>query len=54
MSSFERADRLTAELPDLLVKIAAPHIPDYTDDVLAVTAAIRQRPRWTFPKGGFR
>ena len=48
MSLFERADRLPLELPDLLVEIAAPHIPDYTDDVLAITAATRQRPRWTF------
>jgi Tol biopolymer transport system component len=48
MSIFERSDRLTAELPDLLTEIAAPRVPDYTDDVLAVTAATRQRPRWTF------
>ena len=48
MSLFERSDRLTAELPDLLIEIAAPRVPDYTEDVLAVTAAIRQRPRWTF------
>lgn len=48
MKTFERFDRLPALLPDLLVEIAAPHIPDYTDEVLAVTAATRQRPRWTF------
>ena len=50
MSTFERSERLAAQLPDLLVEIAAPRVPDYTDDVLAVTAAIRQRPRWTFPE----
>jgi len=48
MSAFERYERLPDRLPDLLTEIAAPHIPDYTDEVLAVTVATRQRPRWTF------
>lgn len=48
MSTFEPYGRLPGELPGLLVDIASPRIPDYTDDVLAVTAATRQRPRWTF------
>jgi Tol biopolymer transport system component len=48
MTAFDRFDRLPAELPDLLTDLAAPRIPDYVDDVLAVTAATRQRPRWTF------
>jgi Tol biopolymer transport system component len=43
-------DRLPVELPDLLTDLAAPRIPDYVDEVLAVTAATRQRPRWTFPE----
>ena len=48
MSTFDRSDRLPIELPDLLTDLAAPRIPDYVDDVLAVTAVTRQRPRWTF------
>ena len=50
MTAFNRSSRLTAELPDLFADIAAPLIPDYTDDVLEITAATRQRPRWTFPE----
>src|SRR3954447_16333694 len=50
MSAFDRYGRLPIELPDLLTEIAAPRTPDYTDDVLGVTAATRQRPRWTFPE----
>jgi Tol biopolymer transport system component len=50
MTAFEPTDRLAAELPDLLVEIAAPRIPDYVDEVFAITAGTRQRPRWTFPE----
>ena len=50
MTAFEPYGRLPAELPDLLHEIAAPRLPDYTDEALAVTAGIRQRPRWTFPE----
>jgi len=50
MTAFDRSGRLLAELPDVLTDLAAPHVPDYVDDVLAVTAATRQRPRWTFPE----
>jgi Tol biopolymer transport system component len=50
MSAFDRYGRLPMELPDLLTDIAAPTIPDYVDDVLAITVATRQRPRWTFPE----
>ena len=46
MSAFEPYGTLPAELPDLLTELAAPHLPDYTDDVLAITAGTRQRPRW--------
>jgi dipeptidyl aminopeptidase/acylaminoacyl peptidase len=42
-----RFDRVEPRLPDLLTQLAAPGLPDYTDDVLARTAGIRQRPRWT-------
>ena len=50
MTAFDRSARLTAELPNILADIAAARLPDYTDDVLAITAATRQRPRWTFPE----
>jgi Tol biopolymer transport system component len=46
MTAFDR--RLESELPDILTAIAAPRTPDYVDDALALTAATRQRPRWTF------
>jgi len=48
MSAFDRTDRLEHELPDILVAIAAPRMPDYVDDLLAQAAATRQRRRWTF------
>ena len=48
MSAFDRSERFQQELPDILTAIAAPRVPDYTDDLLAHAAATRQRPRWTF------
>jgi len=42
-----RFDRVEPRLPELLSQLAAPGLPDYTDDVLARTAGLRQRPRWT-------
>jgi Tol biopolymer transport system component len=48
MSAFDRSSRLLEELPDILTDIASPRVPDYFDDLLAQTAATRQRPRWTF------
>lgn len=42
-----RFDRVEPRLPELLTQLAAPGLPDYTDDVLARTAGLRQRPRWT-------
>jgi Tol biopolymer transport system component len=45
-----RFDRVEPRLSDLLTELAAPSIPDYTDDVLARTAGLRQRPRWTLPE----
>ncbi|MBA2719946.1 MAG: hypothetical protein H0U52_12010 [Chloroflexi bacterium] len=46
MTAFDR--RLEQALPDVLTDIAAPRVPDYATDVLALTAVTRQRPRWTF------
>jgi Tol biopolymer transport system component len=48
MNAFDRSSRLQQELPDILTDIAAPRVPDYVDDLLALTAVTRQRPRWTF------
>jgi Tol biopolymer transport system component len=48
MSAFDRSERFRQELPVILTAIAAPGVPDYTDDLLALTAVTRQRPRWTF------
>jgi Tol biopolymer transport system component len=45
-----RFDRVEPRLSELLTGLAAPSIPDYTDDVLARTAGLRQRPRWTLPE----
>jgi hypothetical protein len=50
MSGMDRAVRFERELPDILVAIAAPRVPDYVDDLLALTAGTRQRRRWTFPE----
>jgi Tol biopolymer transport system component len=50
MSAFDRSDRFHVELPEILTDIASPRVPDYVDDLLAQTAATRQRPRWTFPE----
>lgn len=42
--------RLSGALPDILGDLAMGPYPDYIDDVLARTAATRQRPAWTFPE----
>lgn len=41
-------DTIERELVAWFGEIAAPSIPDYTDDILRATAAQRQRPTWTF------
>lgn len=45
-----RFDRVEPRLTELLTDLAAPSLPDYTDNVLARTAGLRQRPRWTLPE----
>jgi Tol biopolymer transport system component len=47
MISFDRFER---NLPELFDELAVPRVPDYTDDLLARTAATRQRPGWSFPE----
>jgi Tol biopolymer transport system component len=43
-------DRLERELAAWFVETAVPRTPEFTDDILRQTAALRQRPRWTFPE----
>jgi len=40
-------DRIERRLPEILTEIAVPRTPDYTDDILGLTAQLRQRPGWT-------
>ncbi|MEA2605317.1 MAG: TolB protein [Chloroflexota bacterium] len=42
-------DRFQDDLPVTLIDIADERMPDYVDDLLGRTAAMRQRPAWTFP-----
>ena len=42
-------DRIERRPPEILTRISAPQVPDYTDDILGLTARRRQRPGWTFP-----
>jgi Tol biopolymer transport system component len=41
--------RLEAELTAFLYDSAASGVPDYTESILARTAGVRQRPRWSLP-----
>jgi len=40
-------DRFDRQLPVLLDELAQPRTPDYFDDLLGLTAGMRQRPAWT-------
>jgi Tol biopolymer transport system component len=56
MTTRDSLERFERDLPDLLTELAAPHIPDYVNDLFTRTVATRQRPRWTllerwFPMG---
>ena len=42
-------DRLERELTTWFADTATPQTPDWTADILAATATMRQRPRWSFP-----
>jgi dipeptidyl aminopeptidase/acylaminoacyl peptidase len=42
-------DRLERELTTWFADTAAPQTPDWTAEVIAATATMRQRPRWSFP-----
>ena len=46
-------DRIERDITAWFGETAAPRPPDYTDDILQLTARSRQRPRWTFPERWF-
>ncbi|HEX5012874.1 MAG TPA: hypothetical protein VFV72_01855 [Candidatus Limnocylindrales bacterium] len=48
MTAFDRFDLVDARVSAALEELGAATRPDYINDVLQVTAARRQRPRWTF------
>jgi Tol biopolymer transport system component len=48
MTAFDQFDLVDARIAGAIDDLAAASRPDYIDDVLKVTAARRQRPRWTF------
>jgi Tol biopolymer transport system component len=45
---MNRYDAFERELTAWFVETAAPRRPEYTTDIVQLTAAVRQRPRWTF------
>jgi Tol biopolymer transport system component len=45
---MNRPDTLERDLTAWLADSATPRVPDFTDDILWVTARTRQRPRWSF------
>ncbi len=45
---FDRFDRADRDIAGAMAELALPTIPDYVDEVLAVTARTSQRPAWTF------
>jgi Tol biopolymer transport system component len=45
---MNRPDNLERDLTVWLADAATPRLPDFTDDILWLTARTRQRPRWSF------
>ena len=45
---MNRHEGLERELTVWLADVATPRVPDYTNDIVQLTARQRQRPRWTF------
>jgi Tol biopolymer transport system component len=45
---MNRPDTLERDLTAWLADAATPRVPDFSDDILWVTARTRQRPRWSF------
>jgi Tol biopolymer transport system component len=50
MSDLSRTDQLERDLTAWFSETAAPRVPDYTDDLVQLTAGFRQRPAWAFPE----
>jgi dipeptidyl aminopeptidase/acylaminoacyl peptidase len=48
MNAFDQFDIVDTRIAGAIDDLAAASRPDYITDVLAITAASRQRPRWTF------
>lgn len=47
---MNRVDNLERNLTAWFAETASPRVPDYTDDILDLTAGTNQRPRWSFPE----
>jgi TolB protein len=47
---MNRPVNLERDLTIWFADTAAPRVPDFTDDILRLTAGTRQRPRWSFPE----
>jgi Tol biopolymer transport system component len=47
---MNRHENLGRELTTWFIDTATPRVPDFTDDILRLTAGTRQRPRWSFPE----
>jgi Tol biopolymer transport system component len=47
---MNRADSLERDLMAWFAETASPRVPEYTDDILDLTAGTNQRPRWSFPE----
>ena len=47
---MNRFDHLERDLTAWFVDVSSPRDPDLTDDILRLTAGMRQRPRWSFPE----
>ena len=45
---MNRPDNLERDLTAWLADTATPRVPDFSDDILWLTARTRQRPRWSF------
>jgi len=47
---MNRQDGLERQLTAWLADVASPAVPDYTNEIIQLTAGRRQRARWTFPE----
>jgi Tol biopolymer transport system component len=47
---MKRNDQLERDLMAWFAETATPRVPEFTDDILNLTAGTNQRPRWSFPE----